>query len=223
MFRSAQSAQSLHRSITVSLHHSSRLIATQSHGYFFNMFNVVFVLGGPGSGKGTQCANIIKDFCYEHLSAGDLLREERASGSENGDLIESYIKEGKIVPVEITIRLIENAMVKSDKNNFLIDGFPRNKDNLDGWNKLMNSKAKVNFVLYFDCPEQTCINRAISRGAAGSGRTDDNMDSLRLRFKTYYDSTMPIINHFDGQGLVKKIDATESPGEVYKKVAPLFK
>ena len=56
---------------------------------------------------GTQCANIIKDFPFEHLSAGDLLREERASGSENGDLIESYIKEGKIVPVEITRCAIE--------------------------------------------------------------------------------------------------------------------
>lgn len=190
---------------------------------YFNMFNVVFVLGGPGSGKGTQCANIINDFKYEHLSAGDLLREERASGSENGDLIESYIKEGKIVPVEITIKLLENAMVKSDKNDFLIDGFPRNKDNLDGWNKLMEGKANVKFVLYFDCPEQTCIDRAMARGAAGSGRTDDNMDSLRLRFKTYYDSTMPIINQFEGQGLVQKIDATQAPEDVYKKVSPLFK
>jgi UMP-CMP kinase len=112
---------------------------------------------------------------FEHLSAGDLLREERASGSENGDLIESYIKEGKIVPVEITIKLLENAMVKSVNNDFLIDGFPRNKDNLDGWNKLMEGKANVKFVLYFDCPEQTCIDRAMSRGAAGSGRTDDNI------------------------------------------------
>lgn len=185
--------------------------------------NVVFVLGGPGSGKGTQCANIIKDFPFEHLSAGDLLREERASGSENGDLIESYIKEGKIVPVEITIKLLENAMNKSSKNDFLIDGFPRNKDNLQGWFKCMDGKANIKFVLFFDCPEDTCIDRAMARGAAGSGRTDDNMDSLRLRFKTYYDSTMPIINHFEEKGLVKKIDATKGPEEVYKIVEPLFK
>ncbi|KAK8374663.1 hypothetical protein O3P69_010124 [Scylla paramamosain] len=74
-------------------------------------YNVVFVLGGPGAGKGTQCAKIVEKFGYVHLSAGDLLREERAkSGSEYGELIDGHIKNGTIVPVEITCRLLERAM-----------------------------------------------------------------------------------------------------------------
>ena len=64
-------------------------------------FEVVFVLGGPGSGKGTQCANIVKEFKWGHLSAGDLLRAEREKKNENAALIESFIKDGKIVPVEV--------------------------------------------------------------------------------------------------------------------------
>lgn len=75
---------------------------------------VVFVLGAPGSGKGTQCSKIVDHCDYTHLSAGDLLREERARpGSEFGTLIEECIKNGKIVPVEITCSLLENAMIKT--------------------------------------------------------------------------------------------------------------
>ena len=77
---------------------------------------VFFVLGGPGAGKGTQCAKIVEEFGYVHLSAGDLLREERKSGSDQGDMIEEYITAGKIVPVEITIKLLMKAIDKSGGN-----------------------------------------------------------------------------------------------------------
>merc|ERR1712010_75341 len=91
-----------------------------------------FVLGGPGAGKGTQCAKLVEHYGFTHLSAGDLLRAERKSGSENATLINNYINEGKIVPVEITVNLIKNAMeaVLPECNRFLIDGFPRNTDNV---------------------------------------------------------------------------------------------
>ena len=124
---------------------------------------VVFVLGGPGVGKGTQCAKIVAQYGWVHLSAGDLLREEVKSGSPNGEMINGYIKEGacaclghqfmsvlstiqpacaphafsgKIVPVDVTVNLIKSAMIKSSaagKSDFLVDGFPRNQDNYDGW------------------------------------------------------------------------------------------
>lgn len=74
---------------------------------------VIFVLGAPGAGKGTQCTNIVKTYGYAHLSAGDLLREERQrNGSEFGELIEECIVNGKIVPVAVTCSLLENAMTK---------------------------------------------------------------------------------------------------------------
>ena len=84
--------------------------------------------GGPGSGKGTQCANIVRDYGFVHLSAGDLLREEVASGSEEGKEIDAMMKEGKIVPQEVTIRLLKKAMAKASSKKFLIDGFPRKLD-----------------------------------------------------------------------------------------------
>jgi UMP-CMP kinase len=94
---------------------------------------VVFVLGGPGAGKGTQCANLVSDYGFKHLSAGDLLREEQdRPGSEFGDLIKTYIREGEIVPMEVTIQLLENAMKaamdKEGKSMFLIDGMYNSYD-----------------------------------------------------------------------------------------------
>ncbi|KAK3862531.1 hypothetical protein Pcinc_031618 [Petrolisthes cinctipes] len=186
-------------------------------------FNVVFVLGGPGAGKGTQCAKIVEKFGYVHLSAGDLLREERAKpGSEYGELIENHIKNGTIVPVEITCSLLERAMKESSKNEFLIDGFPRNQNNLEGWNKQMGEKVNLKFVLFFNCPLEVCTQRCLDRGAAGSGRSDDNMESLKKRFDTYMNATMPIIEHYEAQKLVRTMDATKGPDDIFAEVENLF-
>ena len=88
---------------------------------------VFFVLGGPGSGKGTQCAKLKEKYNFVHLSAGDLLRDEAKSGSETAALIASYQKEGKLVPGDITVQLFQKAMKAEgwNKKKFLIDGFPR--------------------------------------------------------------------------------------------------
>uniref|UniRef100_A0A336JYT3 UMP-CMP kinase n=1 Tax=Culicoides sonorensis TaxID=179676 RepID=A0A336JYT3_CULSO len=188
---------------------------------------VVFVLGAPGSGKGTQCSKIVEHYGYVHLSAGDLLREERARpDSEFGTLIEDFIKNGKIVPVEITCSLLENAMIKNKKetgkNSFLIDGFPRNEDNLNGWTKQMSDKVNLQFVLYFDGPNEVFIERCLKRGQAGSGRIDDNLESLKKRLVTFENETKPIIDHYRKQGLVNTIDACQAPDTVFEKVQECF-
>lgn len=181
-------------------------------------YNVIFVLGGPGAGKGTQCENIVREFGYVHLSAGDLLREERQrTGSQFGEEIDTHIKNGTIVPVQITCSLLKRAMESSGKDRFLIDGFPRNQDNLDGWNKEMSDVATVIRVLFFNCPEQVCVERCLSRGKT-SGRTDDNEESLKKRIKTYNESTMLIIEHYRKLELVSEINAGNSPDAVFEDV-----
>ncbi|XP_042354117.1 UMP-CMP kinase [Plectropomus leopardus] len=188
---------------------------------------VVFVLGGPGAGKGTQCSKIVENYSYTHLSAGDLLREERARDkSDVGQLIANFIKEGKIVPVEITINLLckamEETMQKDEKKfRFLIDGFPRNEDNLEGWNRVMDGKADVKFVLFFDCSNEVCIDRCLERGKV-SGRTDDNRESLAKRIQTYLLSTRPIIDLYAKQGKVRTIDASRSVDEVFADVKAIL-
>lgn len=184
---------------------------------------VVFVLGGPGAGKGTQCENIVREFGFVHLSAGDLLREERNKpGSKYGDLIEDHIRRSEIVPVEITLSLLLSAMEKSEKNKFLIDGFPRNQDNLDGWDRNMTGKVDLLFVLFFDCAAEICIQRCLKRGAEGSGRIDDNMEVLEKRIQTFVNDSMPIIKHYEKLHLVRRVDATKTPELVFEDVKVIF-
>ncbi|XP_043989042.1 UMP-CMP kinase [Gambusia affinis] len=188
---------------------------------------VIFVLGGPGAGKGTQCSKIVEAYNYTHLSAGDLLRAERGrEGSEFGQLIDNYIKEGKIVPVEITISLLRQSMEETmtkdqTKSYFLIDGFPRNEDNLQGWNRVMDGKADVKFVLFFDCSNEVCIDRCLERGKS-SGRTDDNRESLEKRIQTYLNSTRPIIEQYQKHGKVRTIDASRSVDQVFADVKAIL-
>ena len=87
---------------------------------------IVFIVGGPGSGKGTQCDRIVKKYGYCHLSSGDLLREEVASGSERGQKLQEIMTKGELVPLETVLAMIRDKMfANSDASGFLIDGYPR--------------------------------------------------------------------------------------------------
>ncbi|XP_014224732.1 UMP-CMP kinase [Trichogramma pretiosum] len=187
---------------------------------------VLFILGGPGAGKGTICSKIVDKYGYVHLSAGDLLREERAKpDSQYGELIEGHIKSGTIVPVEITCSLLDRAMQESESphNKFLIDGFPRNEDNLQGWTKTMSDKTDVKGVLFFECSEEVCTQRCLNRGAKGSGRSDDNAEVLKKRHETYITGTMPIVEHYKKLGLVYSFDGEKSPNAVFADVQKALK
>lgn len=184
-------------------------------------YEVVFVLGGPGSGKGTQCSKIVEVFGYIHLSAGDLLREERQSGSELAEMINTNIKEGKIVPAEVTVGLLRTAMEKSGATKFLIDGFPRDADNLSCWQEQMAEVATDKFLLFLECPEDIMVARLLERGKT-SGRNDDNEESIRKRLVTYEESTRPVIEVFKAQDKVRSVDSNRELEEVFKDVSVHF-
>mmetsp|Transcript_5096 Transcript_5096/g.14628 ORF Transcript_5096/g.14628 Transcript_5096/m.14628 type:complete len:288 (+) Transcript_5096:135-998(+) len=183
--------------------------------------SIVFVLGGPGSGKGTQCAKLVKEFGVVHLSAGDLLRAHMKSGTPDGNMVAEMIKEGKIVPSHVTNGLLEGAMNAeqdaSGKNKFLIDGFPRNDENRAAFEA--DTGEQPTFILFFNCPEEVMEKRLLGRN---EGRTDDNAETIRKRFKVFIESSLPVIEHYRGLGKVREIAADRSPDEVYAEVRKLF-
>jgi len=187
---------------------------------------VVFVLGGPGAGKGTQCQKLMEEFPIIHLSAGDLLREEKNSNSKDAELINNYIKEGKIVPVEITVGLIKKAMqanMEKGKFTFVIDGFPRNHDNLSGWNKVMEGFAEVPFLLYLKCTEEEMEQRILTRAKTSSTvRVDDNIESIKKRFQVFNKETMPIIELFQKDHTCHTVNSIGKVDAIYAKVRALF-
>lgn len=179
---------------------------------------IYFVLGGPGSGKGTQCARLVEKYGFAHFSAGDLLRAEVKSGSKQGEMIGEMIKEGKIVPGEITINLLKAAIEKCDSEGVLIDGFPRKLAQAGSFEK---DVSDFEFVLFLDCPEDVMEERLLKRGET-SGRTDDNIESIRKRFRTFVETSMPVVEYFEAKGKVRRIDATQPADAVFDIVNKLF-
>ena len=187
---------------------------------------VVFILGGPGSGKGTQSENLKKEYGFHHFSAGDLLREEQdREGSQFGQLIKDYIKEGTIVPMEVTVKLLENAMRRQTESSdntsaadgttrFLIDGFPRKLDQAVFFEETV---CPSKFTLFLDCPEDVMEKRLMKRGLT-SGRADDNAESIKKRFRVFVETSMPVVDMFESQDRVVKVDATGSLEEVWERV-----
>ncbi|CEP19145.1 hypothetical protein [Parasitella parasitica] len=184
---------------------------------------VVFVLGGPGAGKGTQCEKIKNDYKFVHLSAGDLLREEqKREGSEYGELIQNYIRDGLIVPMEVTIALLKNAMKESfekeNKTHFLIDGFPRKMDQAE---KFEETVVEPKFVLYFKCSEEVLLKRLLERGET-SGRVDDNIESIKKRFRVFEETSLPVIEAYEKRDKVRQINSEQTVEEVYSDVKKVF-
>lgn len=177
---------------------------------------VMFVLGGPGAGKGTQCAKLAEKYGMLHLSAGDLLRAERDSGSANGNMINKILIEGGIVPVQITLDLLKEKVTSTQCSRFLIDGFPRNFDNLNGWlESSMDTICDVEGCIFFDCPESELEKRLLDRGKT-SGRNDDNIESARKRFRTYQESTMPIVEYYRDKGMLLEVSGDQSVENVFR-------
>ena len=103
---------------------------------------------------------------------------------------------------------------------FLVDGFPRNQNNLDGWQKEMADKTKVHFVLYLSAPIEVCVQRCLGRG---QGRSDDNEESIQKRIVTYNDQTFPIIKHYADLNMVREVDGSKPIDQVYADVEAIFK
>lgn len=186
--------------------------------------SIVFVLGGPGAGKGTQCARIAETFGYTHLSAGDLLREERnRPNSEKGAMIETFIKEGKLVPAEVIVGLLQAAMESHgwEGGRYLIDGFPRGAENHATWDKLVGPGVNLQFCLYFSASEAVMTERLLERGKT-SGRSDDNAESIKKRFVTFREESLPVIKVFGEQGKLRTVDAGRPPDAVWNDVWRLF-
>lgn len=132
-------------------------------------------------------------------------------------MIKHYIKEGLIVPQEVTVALLQNAIrenFEDGKKRFLVDGFPRKMDQAITFEKqIVPSK----FTLFFDCPETVMLERLLERGKT-SGRTDDNIESIKKRFRTFIETSMPVVEYFEKQNKVIKVSCDQPIDEVYKKV-----
>ena len=183
-----------------------------------NKYKVIFIIGPLGVGKNTQCDKLVEKYNFIHFSAGDLLREEISKGTEKGKLIKSIMTQGKYVPAKITCNLIKNAMDNYSKEKiFLIDGYPRNQDNIDGWIEIFGDNYNLITSIILDCDEKELEKRLIER-AKSSGRIDDNYEVIKKRFKTHIEESKPIEDQLKKMGTYIEIDGKNSINDVFNKI-----
>ncbi len=180
------------------------------------MKKIFLIIGAPGSGKTTDAELVAKRNSDKivHYSTGDLLRAEVASGSPLGATIASYIDNGELVPLEIVMDTIKNAILKSDKPIILIDGFPRSVEQMEALDKMLaqNPNIKLEAVIEIVVSEETARERVLGR-ARGA---DDNAEVFNNRMKVYLEPLPQIEQFYESKGLLVKIDGERSIEEIVK-------
>lgn len=172
---------------------------------------IVWVLGGPGSGKGTQCDLIVERLGFTHISSGDLLRAEARSGSDRGRQLNQIMEMGDLVPLETVLRLLEEAMAaaRSTSKGFLVDGFPRDLEQADQFEQHIGPCTRI---LYFEVSDETMRARLLKRGLT-SGRVDDNEETIQRRIQTFHRASEPVIAAYEDRCV--RINAENTVEEIY--------
>ncbi|XP_013200462.1 adenylate kinase isoenzyme 1 isoform X2 [Amyelois transitella] len=179
---------------------------------------IVWVLGGPGSGKGTQCEKIIAKYGFTHLSTGDLLRAEVKSGSDRAKQLTAIMERGELVPNNVVLDLLKEAILANAPNSkgFLIDGYPREKAQGLAFEQAI---APVSVILYFEASSETLTKRLLGR-AASSGRSDDNEETIKLRLKTFLDNNDQVLAQYPNK--IQRLNAERSVDVIFADVQKIL-
>ncbi|XP_011852748.1 PREDICTED: adenylate kinase isoenzyme 5-like [Mandrillus leucophaeus] len=174
---------------------------------------IIFMIGGPGSGKGTQCEKLVEKYGFTHLSTGELLRKELASESERSKLIRDIMERGDLVPSGIVLELLKEAMVASlgDTRGFLIDGYPREVKQGEEFGRRIGDP---HLVICMDCSADTMTNRLLQRSQS-SPPADDTTKTIAKRLEAYYRASIPVIAYYETKTQLHKINAEGTPEDVF--------
>jgi len=195
-------------------------------------------MGPPGAGKGTQAKLVCEKLGIPQVSTGDILRARKAAGTLPADLVK-IMASGGLVPDAAVVALVGERLAEPDcKNGFLLDGFPRTVPQAEALDALLAKQGqKLERAIVLEVPEAPLIERAVLRrtdkrtgqiyhlkynppppDADLEHRADDQEDVVRTRLKAYADSTAAVIPYYEKQGIVRRVDGTQSMAEVTKKV-----
>jgi adenylate kinase len=176
------------------------------------------IIGAPGSGKTTDAQLIAeRDENITHYSTGDMFRAEVASGSERGQLIDSYVSKGNLVPIDIVIETIVGAIKKAPTPVVVIDGYPRSTEQMTELDSYLATESEVELVSVIEVrvSEETAKTRILGRAAESEVvRDDDNVEVFYNRMKVYTDPLAAIQEFYGEKELHKVIDGEGTIEEI---------
>tara|TARA_B100000686_G_scaffold3681_1_gene3828 strand:- start:43 stop:684 length:642 start_codon:yes stop_codon:yes gene_type:complete len=210
----------------------------------------VIILGSPGSGKGTQSQNIIKNFQLLQVSTGDLLRNEIKEKSEIGKKIEKIIDQGDLVSDEIVNKLLKNVITNDkNRNKIIFDGYPRTFNQAKTLEIMLNEdNQSINFILYLNVSREIIEKRILGRIICEKcnrtmneylnkeevdrhgcekkylvKRKDDNEETIITRYEEYIKKTKPVLDFYSSRSYFHQIDGSEKIQVITDKIEQILK
>jgi adenylate kinase len=206
----------------------------------------LILFGPPGAGKGTQAERLRSDFQLPFISTGEMLRANVKEGTELGRRAQEYMDAGELVPDELIVAMVADRLQQDDaQDGFILDGFPRTIEQAEALDKqLADLNRRVTAALLVDVPDDEVVRRLAGRRVCVKGghnyhvefdppkrdgvcdqdgsrlmqRDDDKPDVIRNRLRVYHEKTAPLIDYYDEQGLMRRIDGTRPPAEVHDHI-----
>lgn len=212
----------------------------------------IFIMGAPGSGKGTFSSMIKDEFNLNHISTGDIFRANIANETELGLQAKAYTEKGLLVPDEITNKMVKDYLstLEDKKNGYLLDGYPRTLDQAKAFEQMTDgTDLAVEQILVMDVSFDELTRRITGRrtckncgeiyniyskptkvenicdncGHELSQRKDDNAESLKVRLDEYAKNTEPVIAYYEAKGMVSRIDASQSIDQIWSDLKATLK
>ncbi len=206
----------------------------------------LILLGPPGAGKGTQAERLQDDFQVPFISTGDMLRANVKQETELGKQAQSYMKTGELVPDDLIVAMVAERMQEEDaRDGFILDGFPRTLEQAQALDKQLSSLGRrITATLLVDVPDEEVIRRLSGRrvcvkaghnyhvefdppkhdnvcdqdGSRLIRRDDDDPDVVGNRLRVYHEQTEPLVEYYDDQGVMRRIDGTRDAADVHDHI-----
>ena len=183
------------------------------------MFNLV-LFGPPGAGKGTQAEKLIEKYVFNHISTGEVIREQIRKGTELGRSVQSYIEKGQLAPDGLVIDIIADYVAKhKDAKGNIFDGFPRTTVQAKAFDETMEKHGTpVSVMLSLEVPDEELVKRLLLRGKE-SGRADDSNEGvIRARIDVYKAQTAVVADHYKPQGKHRAVNGLGTIDEIFGRL-----
>lgn len=209
------------------------------------------LLGPPGAGKGTLAGFLKDELDVPHVSTGDILREEMKNNTPLGQEVKQYVESGGLVPDEVVTKLVEHKFSSSAgiEKGYMLDGFPRTEKQAEDLDAILaNLNKPIDYAVYLDSSLPVVIKRLTGRrvcrdcgaifhvenmppkqegicdacGGEVYQRPDDNEETVKTRMDVYLKNTKPVVDYYEAQGKLKKVDADKDSKEVQQDLMKIF-